>query len=93
MATQTLRETDMSQKPAYQLKTGERSESRGGEPNDEIPVDTGSQVSFSLSHDSWPFGGSEVDFEHLLQTTPRGPIQAERRLDLAIGSPSVFSKL
>ena len=92
MAPQPLRELEALQELAHQLQSRERGQSVAGETQGEIPVDTGMQVSFSLSHGSWPFGWSEGRLEHPLQTTPQGPIQAERRLGLITGSPSLFSE-
>jgi len=92
MASQPLRELETLQELAYQLQSRERGQSLTAESQGEIAVDTGTQVSFSLSHGSWPFGWSEGRLEHPLQTTPRGTIQAERRLGLITGSPSVFSE-
>ena len=93
IAPQAPRELDAVQELAHQFQSRERRQSPTAEAKGKIPVDTGTQVSFSLSHGSWPFGWSEERLEHRLQTTSRGPIQAERRLDLAIGPPSVLYRL
>ena len=93
MPPQALRESELTQELANQLDPRERRQPTTAEAQRKIPVDTSMQVSFSLSHDSWPFGWSEERLEHPLQTTPRGPIQAERRLGLITGSPSAFSEL
>src|SRR5206468_3433166 len=77
MASQPSRELDALQELTHQFQSRERGQSLAAESKREIPVDTGTQVSFSLSHSSWPFGRSEERLEHPLQTTPRGPIQAE----------------
>jgi len=59
MPSQALREAEVPKKLANELEPSERRQSVTAKAQRKIAVDTGTQVSFSLSHDSWPFGWGE----------------------------------
>ena len=56
VSAQPTGEAQPPQIPPHQLQSAERSEPARCETEGQIPVDTGVQVSFSLSHDLWPLG-------------------------------------
>jgi hypothetical protein len=84
-------EVQAAQETPHQLQSAERGEAVGGEPQGQVSVDTGVQVSFSLSHDLWPLGWGGGRLRQSLLTTPRGPFQAIRRLGPRIAPPSSLS--